>query len=127
MTPTASCRCCVCGATDARALVDVALAGGAATTVCGSHALMARRAGPAAQAQTETELRALLRDRRGRRDPREDHDELGTALVAAFHDERRAADRRRNANNANAGSVTNERHSIVPAQYDAIGRGSGGA
>jgi hypothetical protein len=85
--------CSVCGARDARALVDVTLRGGARTTLCGSHALMHRRS--PVQASSEAELRKLLRDRRGRRDRRESHDELGAALEAAFNSDRRGADRRR--------------------------------
>ncbi len=85
--------CCVCGASDARALVEVTLLGGARATLCGSHALMHRRS--PVQGTSVTELRRLLRDRRGRRDRRESPDELGAALEAAFSGERRAADRRR--------------------------------
>ncbi|HEY8039761.1 MAG TPA: hypothetical protein VIF15_08215 [Polyangiaceae bacterium] len=85
-------RCCVCGQTDARALVEVSLRGGAKATLCGSHAVMHRRS--TAQATSATELRALLRDRRGRRDRREEGDELGAALTAAFSGNRRGPDRR---------------------------------
>jgi len=85
--------CCVCGAKDARALVDVTLRGGAHATLCGSHALMHRRS--TVQASSELELRRLLRDRRGRRDRRDDQDELGAALNAAFNGDRRGPDRRR--------------------------------
>jgi hypothetical protein len=85
--------CAVCGARDARALVDVTLRGGARTTLCGSHALMHRRS--SVQAASEAELRKLLRDRRGRRDRRESHDELGAALEAAFAGDKRGPDRRR--------------------------------
>jgi hypothetical protein len=87
--------CCVCGARDARALVEVALRGGARTTLCGSHALMHRRS--TVQAASEAELRKLLRDRRGRRDRRESPDELGAALEAAFQTNRRGTERRRGA------------------------------
>jgi hypothetical protein len=82
----------VCGANDARLLVDVDLAGGARAVLCGSHDLMRRRAGTLAG--SEAELRNLLRDRRGRRDRRRDGDELGAALNAAFNDAKRIADRR---------------------------------
>jgi hypothetical protein len=85
--------CSVCGATDARALVDVVLLGGARTTLCGTHALMHRRA--PAPATTVAELRRLLRDRRARRDRRHEGDELGATLTAAFHTARRGSDRRR--------------------------------
>lgn len=99
MLPRPSCQsprsCCVCGAVDARTLVDVPLAGGARATLCGSHALMHGRSGP--QATSLDELRQTLRDRRGtrdRRDTREAGDELGEALSAAFRSERRGTDRR---------------------------------
>ena len=84
--------CCVCGASDARALVEVVLRGGARVVLCGSHALMHRRA--TVQAASEVELRRALRDRRGRRDRRDDQDELGAALNAAFNGDRRGPDRR---------------------------------
>ena len=93
MTPATGTSCCVCGASDARALVEVVLRGGVRSTLCGSHALMHRRS--AVQAATEPELRRLLRDRRGRRDRRDDADELGAALNAAFNGDKRGADRRR--------------------------------
>jgi hypothetical protein len=80
---------------DARALLDVTLLGGARATLCGSHALMHRRS--TVQATSPVELRKLLRDRRGRRDRRESHDELGAALEAAFNGDRRSAERRRGA------------------------------
>ncbi len=85
-------RCCVCGASDSRTLVDIHLVGGAPATLCGSHAIMHSREGT--RARSESELRELLRDRRGRRDRRELGDELGIALTQAFNDERRARDRR---------------------------------
>jgi hypothetical protein len=84
--------CCVCGATDARALVDVVLMGGARATLCGSHALMHRRL--PAQARSSAQLREMLGDRRGRSDRRMEGDELGAALTAAFSGDRRAGDRR---------------------------------
>jgi hypothetical protein len=85
-------RCSVCGANDQRALVAVALAGGARATLCGSHALMHSRA--RVPACTIAELRTQLRDRRGRRDPREEGDALGDALTAAFNGDRRGSGRR---------------------------------
>jgi hypothetical protein len=85
--------CCVCGARDARALVDVLLPGGARATLCGSHALIHRRT--RLQPRSESELRALLSDRRTRGDRREVGDELGAALASAFSDERREQSRRR--------------------------------
>jgi hypothetical protein len=93
MMQAAGSSCSVCGARDARALVQVVLRGGAHATLCGSHALMHRRS--PTQATSEAELRKLLRDRRGRRDRRESHDELGAALEAAFNGEKRGSDRRR--------------------------------
>ena len=93
MDRTVGISCCVCGTRDARALVDVELAGGARVTLCGSHELMHRRAPLAAR--SESELVALMRDRRGRRDRRTEGDELGTALTAAFSRSQRSADRRR--------------------------------
>jgi hypothetical protein len=98
MKPKAGPRCCVCGESDRRALVVVALGGreggeGSGVTLCGSHELMHRRSGSVAS--SEKELRELLRDRRGRRERRLEGDELGAALTAAFNAERRAAERRR--------------------------------
>ena len=88
-----SSSCAVCGNLDARALVDVELAGGQRTMLCGSHALMYRRS--RTQAGSERELREMLQDRRGRGERRTDGDELGAALTLAFSGDRRAADRRR--------------------------------
>jgi hypothetical protein len=85
-------HCCVCGWTDKRSLVDVALTGGAHATLCGSHALLHRKS--AASAASEIELRRLLLDRRARRDRRCEGDELGAALTAAFQNERRSVNRR---------------------------------
>jgi hypothetical protein len=93
MMQAAGSSCCVCGARDARTLLEVALRGGARATLCGSHALMHRRS--PVQAASVAELRALLRDRRGRRDRREGGDELGIALEAAFRSDRRGVERRR--------------------------------
>jgi hypothetical protein len=84
--------CCVCGAKDARLLVQVTLVGGTQATLCGSHALMHNRAG--SLARSEAELKTALADRRGRRDRRQDGDELGAALTAAFQGTQRSADRR---------------------------------
>jgi hypothetical protein len=93
MTQTLGSSCCVCKASDARLLVDVVLQGGAHATLCGSHALMHGRSTEGAS--TEVELRRLLGDRRGRRDRRDDQDELGAALNAAFNGDRRGPNRRR--------------------------------
>jgi hypothetical protein len=93
MKHQAGSRCCICGESDRRALVAVSLTGATRATLCGSHALMHRRS--AVKARSEAELRELLRERRGRRDRRLDGDELGAALTAAFHAERRAVERRR--------------------------------
>jgi hypothetical protein len=92
MTQSLSGCCCVCGASDARTLVQIGLVGGGQATLCGSHAVMHGRAGT--KARSEPELRELLRDRRGRRERRELGDELGAALTQAFNEERRARERR---------------------------------
>lgn len=87
-------KCAVCGLSDARALVLVDLPGGERAALCGSHALMNRRAG--AMAKTVHELRASLAERRDtdRRGGPGEVDELAEALTAAFTRERRGADRR---------------------------------
>ncbi|MGH7436842.1 MAG: hypothetical protein ACRENE_14305 [Polyangiaceae bacterium] len=85
--------CCVCGATDARALVEVSLVGGARATLCGSHALMHRRS--PMDARSAADLKIRLSDRRRRSERRSDGDELGQSLSEAFAGERRAAGRRR--------------------------------
>jgi hypothetical protein len=92
MTQAVRSICAVCGNGDARALEDVVLAGGARVTLCGSHAVMYRRGRTAAQSVSE--LRALLADRRARKDRRQEGDELGAALTAAFSGGRREGDRR---------------------------------
>jgi hypothetical protein len=84
--------CCVCGTRDARALVEIVLAGGSRATLCGSHALMHRRSRE--QARSASELRELFHDRRGRRERRGEADELGAALTAAFNGDRRENSRR---------------------------------
>jgi hypothetical protein len=93
MRPSSGRQCAVCGAGDERALENIVLAGGVRTTLCGSHALMYRRSKRAQR--SESELRALFRDRRERTERRREGDELGMSLTAAFAEERRAADRRR--------------------------------
>ncbi|HZU83233.1 MAG TPA: hypothetical protein VE987_09965 [Polyangiaceae bacterium] len=85
--------CCVCGVSDARALVDIVLAAGPRVTLCGSHAVMLERA--RVSPGSEPELRVALRERRGRADRRRAGDELGCALIGAFSGGRRGADRRR--------------------------------
>lgn len=93
--------CAVCGTNDERMLVEVKLLGGANVTLCGSHALVHRRARE--QARSIAELRAIVGERRTSRDRRGDDDRslgeidaLGRALTEAFAGERRAAsDRRR--------------------------------
>jgi hypothetical protein len=92
MMQVARSACCVCGNSDSRALADVEIEGPTRVILCGTHALMYRRSG--ARSSSESELRALLRDRRGRRDPRQEGDELGAALMAAFAGNRRSKDRR---------------------------------
>lgn len=84
--------CCVCGNSDSRALADVEIEGAVRVVLCGTHALMYRRS--RVRSSSESELRALLRDRRGRRDRRYDGDELGAALTAAFANDQRAGERR---------------------------------
>src|ERR1019366_5089783 len=87
--------CCVCGAGDARALVEVVLIGGSRATLCGSHALMHRRSPE--QARSTSQLREMMGERRGRADRRgtgPDGDELAAALAAAFSGDQRVADRR---------------------------------
>lgn len=93
MTQVIRSSCCVCGNSDSRSLADVELEGAARVVLCGSHALMYRRMN--ARSSSASELRVLLRDRRGRRDRRYDGDELGAALTAAFSSDRRTSDRRR--------------------------------
>jgi hypothetical protein len=74
-------------------LVMVELNGGAAATLCGSHALMHARAGE--KSRNVTELRAALKDRRlsDRRGPGLG-DELAERLTAAFARDRRGSERR---------------------------------
>jgi hypothetical protein len=87
-------ECCVCGASDRRALVEVRLMGGESVRLCGSHALMHRRS--TVQARSPLELRELLGDKRVRSERRDDNgDALGVALASAFAGERRASERRR--------------------------------
>jgi hypothetical protein len=85
--------CCVCKASDARALVEVVLVGGGRATLCGSHALMHRRS--SMQARSPEDLRVLLSERRRRSERRSEGDALGDALLAAFSGDRRASGRRR--------------------------------
>jgi hypothetical protein len=86
--------CAVCGTRDARALVSVALAGGAEATLCGSHELMHRRA--RGRSRTVAELRASFGERRSvkRRGDGLEVDELAERLSAAFTTERRVSERR---------------------------------
>ena len=87
--------CAVCGVHDERALSTLKLAMGARVFVCGSHDLIYRRSGKTAS--TIEELRAIARDRRGDQSARRDEgDELGAQLAAAFVVEKRTGqDRRR--------------------------------
>jgi len=85
--------CAVCGARDARLLVTVELRGGAAATLCGSHALMhGRRQQPCGSI---AELRAELGERRlADRRAQGEGDELAERLTAAFTRDRRGPERR---------------------------------
>jgi hypothetical protein len=92
--------CAICGATDARILVDVALTKRTTAVLCGSHAVMRERIAPTST--NLEELRAVMRDRRrpAERRGRVDRslgeiDELGASLSAAFAGERRAVGARR--------------------------------
>lgn len=93
MDTAAASACAVCGARDARLLVMVELPGGAAATLCGSHALMhSRLETPCASV---TELRAALADRREvDRRAQGEGDELAERLTAAFTRDRRGSERR---------------------------------
>jgi hypothetical protein len=85
--------CCVCGTRDARLLMMVELRGGAAATLCGSHALLHSRMG--AEATTVTELRESMTDRRSyERRAIGEGDELAEKLTAAFTRDRRGRERR---------------------------------
>jgi hypothetical protein len=86
--------CVVCGERDERSLSTLKLGEGARVVVCGSHDLIYRRSGKVAR--DVDELRAIVRDRRERALRRDDGDELGAQLSAAFSPDRRASgDRRR--------------------------------
>jgi hypothetical protein len=87
--------CVVCGERDERALATLKLGNGGRVVVCGSHDLIYRRCGRVAF--NEEDLRMLARDRRQRTVRRDQGDELGAQLAAAFSPERRRAsgDRRR--------------------------------
>ncbi len=102
MTPSMSFRapsigssCSVCGQTDVRALCTTRLSNGDVVVVCGTHELMHRRSRKIAA--NVRELDELVCDRRAHADRRrEEIDELGAQLSAAFRSERRASgDRRR--------------------------------
>lgn len=89
----ASGACVVCGMRDARALLEVELAGGARVVLCGSHELMHRRDG--GKAESGEALRRAYGERR--RETRRAHgevDELAASLSAAFSRERRVSERR---------------------------------
>jgi hypothetical protein len=86
--------CVVCGERDERALSTLKLGNGGRVAVCGSHDLIYRRSGRVAF--NEEELRVLASDRRRRSVRRDQGDELGIQLMAAFSPDRRASgDRRR--------------------------------
>jgi hypothetical protein len=88
--------CVVCGSSDARALVQAKLAGGARVTLCGSHDLVLRRSG--GEAKSAADVRAICGERRGgdRRggEGLGEVDELAERLEAAFRRERRQSERR---------------------------------
>lgn len=91
--PLTAAACVVCGSTDARGLCTTRLAGGEEIVVCGTHELMHRRS--RALARSAAELGALVSDRRMRDERRRDEpDELGARLVAAFCSDRRQTPRR---------------------------------
>lgn len=73
-------------------LTTVALAGGHAATLCGSHALLYRNVGTLAGSIGE--LRHALEERRETSRRGEVGDELGERLIAAFTSDRRGAERR---------------------------------
>jgi hypothetical protein len=94
LPPPAFDGCVVCGHKDERALSTLMLVDGSRVVVCGSHDLVYRRSGMLAH--TVEDLRQIARDRRERSPRREEGDELGEQLVAAFSGERRNGyDRRR--------------------------------
>ena len=85
--------CAVCAARDARALVMMELEGGAAVTLCGTHAVMHGRL--ADRPRSVAELRSALEERRStERRAQGDGDELAERLTAAFTRERRNTERR---------------------------------
>jgi hypothetical protein len=89
-------KCVVCGETDSRALCTTRLSRGDIVVVCGTHELMHRR--EERKAETERELRAMLRDRRDSHRRRPIPDELGARLIEAFSapsDRRASGERRR--------------------------------
>ena len=89
--------CAVCGENDERALCTTRLSRGDIVVVCGTHELMHRRA--ERKAETASELRGMLRDRREPRTRRRPiPDELGARLIEAFSassDRRAIGERRR--------------------------------
>ena len=87
--------CVVCGENDARALSTTRLSRGDIVVVCGTHELMHRRS--ERKAETESELRAMLRNRRESKRRRPIPDELGARLIEAFSmsSNRRAVGERR--------------------------------
>jgi len=91
--PSMAAACVVCGSTDARALCTTRLASGEEVVVCGTHELMHRRS--RSVAASTSELAEIVRDRRDVRERRrDDPDELGAQLIAAFRTERRRTPRR---------------------------------
>lgn len=88
-------KCVVCGHADARALCTTRLSRGDIVVVCGTHELMYRRADR--KAETASELRQMMRERRETRRRIPIPDELGARLIEAFGTprERRASGERR--------------------------------
>jgi hypothetical protein len=90
---TVGSSCVVCAERDERALSTLKLVDGTRVFVCGSHDLIYRRSG--VTASTIEELRAVARDRRENTARRDEGDELGVRLTAAFSADKRSGHERR--------------------------------
>jgi hypothetical protein len=91
-TPVLDRACQACGFSDSRGLTHAKLQNGETVTLCGTHELMLRRAGGAADA---TSLRSALTDRRDTvRRSVGGGDELAESLQDAFAPKRRRTERR---------------------------------